>query len=290
MADRTLPPVPPRLTVENLRVAYPAPAGGWNEVLRGVSFELGRERLAIVGESGSGKSTTGRAIMRLLPDQARVSADRMAFGNTDLLTASERQMRSIRGGRIAMVLQDARYSLNPLHRVRRQIAEACRLHSRMTRREAQERALDLLGEVRIRNPRRVMDLYPHELSGGMGQRVMIAMMLAAEPELVIADEPTSALDVTVRGQILDILNERVEAQGAALIFISHDLPLVADFCDRVLVMYAGRVLEELAARDLSRARHPYTQALLGSLPPTDRRVDRLVVPVRDPAWLDGPIP
>ncbi len=279
-----------RLSVKNLRVSYPAPAGGWNEVLRGVSFDLGRERLAIVGESGSGKSTTGRAIMRLLPDQARVSSDRMSFGDVDLMKASERRMRSIRGGRIAMVLQDARYSLNPLHRVRRQIAEACRLHARMSRAEAHDRALDLLEQVRIRNPRRVMDLYPHELSGGMGQRVMIAMMLAAEPELVIADEPTSALDVTVRGQILDILNERVEAQGAALIFISHDLPLVADFCDRVLVMYAGRVVEEIAARDLEHARHPYTRALLGSLPPTDRRVDKLVVPERDPAWLDGPLP
>ena len=279
-----------RLSVKNLRVAYPAPSGGWNEVLRGVSFDLGRERLAIVGESGSGKSTTGRAIMRLLPDQARVTADRMSFGDVDLLKATEREMRRIRGGRIAMVLQDPRYSLNPLHRVSRQIAESCRLHARMSRAEARDRALDLLEQVRIRNPRRVMDLYPHELSGGMGQRVMIAMMLAAEPELVIADEPTSALDVTVRGQILDILNERVEAQGAALIFISHDLPLVADFCDRVLVMYAGRVVEEIAARDLAQARHPYTKALLGSLPPTDRRVDKLVVPERDPAWLDGGLP
>ena len=279
-----------RLSVQNLRVAYPAPSGGWNEVLRGISFDLGRERLAIVGESGSGKSTTGRAIMKLLPDQARVTADRLSFGDIDLLRAPERQMRRIRGGRIAMVLQDARYSLNPLHRVSRQIAESCRLHARMSRAEARDRALDLLEQVQIRNPRRVMDLFPHELSGGMGQRVMIAMMLAAEPELVIADEPTSALDVTVRGQILDILNDRVEAQGAALIFISHDLPLVADFCDRVLVMYAGRVLEELAAADLSQARHPYTRALLGSLPPTDRRVARLTVPERDPAWLDGPIP
>lgn len=279
---------PARLTVENLRVAYPAPAGGWNEVLRGVSFTLGRERLGIVGESGSGKSTTGRAIMRLLPDQARVSADAMRFGDVDLLRAREPQMRRIRGGRIAMVLQDARYSLNPLHTVERQIGEACRLHHRMSRAEARDRALDLLDQVHIRNPARVMGLYPHELSGGMGQRVMIAMMLAAEPEVVIADEPTSALDVTVRGQILDILNERVEAQGAALIFISHDLPLVADFCDRVLVMYAGRVLEAIAARDLAHARHPYTQALLGSLPPLDHRVDSLMVPERDPSWLEGP--
>ena len=278
----------PLLTVSNLRVAYPAP-GGWNAVLRGISFTLGRERLGIVGESGSGKSTTGRAIMHLLPPQARMTADTLRFGDTDLTRVTEREMRALRGGRIAMVLQDARYSLNPLHTVERQIGESCRLHARMSRAEARERACALLEEVRIRNPQRVLGLYPHELSGGMGQRVMIAMMLASEPDLVIADEPTSALDVTVRGQILDILNERVEARGAGLIFISHDLPLVADFCDRVLVMYAGRVLEALPAAELSRATHPYTRALLGSLPPLDRKVATLAVAERDPAWLDGPV-
>ncbi|WP_333834719.1 ABC transporter ATP-binding protein [Rubrimonas sp.] len=277
----------PLLTVSNLRVAYPAPSG-WNEVLRGVSFTLGRERLGIVGESGSGKSTAGRAIMRLLPPQARATADALRFAGVDLLTAPERQMRNLRGGRIAMILQDPRYSLNPLHKVERQIVESCRLHARMSRAEARERALDLLEQVRIRDPQRVLGLYPHELSGGMGQRVMIAMMLAAEPDIVIADEPTSALDVTVRGQILDILDERVSAKGLGLIFISHDLPLVADFCDRVLVMYAGRVLEALPASELPKARHPYTRALLGSLPPLDRKVERLVVPERDPSWLEGP--
>jgi peptide/nickel transport system ATP-binding protein len=226
--------------------------------------------------------------MRLLPPESRMSADTLRFGDTDLRTAPEKTMRALRGGRIAMILQDPRYSLNPLHTVERQIGESCRLHRRMGRAEARERALDLLEQVRIRNPQRVLGLYPHELSGGMGQRVMIAMMLASEPDLVIADEPTSALDVTVRGQILDILDERVAAQGAGLIFISHDLPLVADFCDRVLVMYAGRVLESLPAADLPCAGHPYTRALLGSLPPLDRKVDALMVPERDPAWLEGP--
>ena len=279
----------PLLTVTDLRVAYPAP-GGYAEVLRGVSFTLGHERLGIVGESGSGKSTTGRAIMRLLPPQARLSAATLRYRDIDLLTASERGLRDLRGGKIAMVLQDSRYSLNPLHTVERQIGESCRLHRRMSRAEARDRALDLLEQVHIRNPRRVLGLYPHELSGGMGQRVMIAMMLASEPDIVIADEPTSALDVTVRGQILDILYERVEASGLGLIFISHDLPLVADFCDRVLVMYAGRVLEALPAADLPRARHPYTQALLGSLPPLDHKVETLMVPERDPSWIDGPLP
>jgi peptide/nickel transport system ATP-binding protein len=277
----------PLLDVQNLRVAY-RDHGNLKPALRGVSFSLGRERLGIVGESGSGKSTTGRAIMRLLPPQAEVTADRMQLGEIDLLTASEKQMRDIRGGRIAMVLQDPRYSLNPLHTVERQIVESLRIHKKMSKAEAKEKALDLLDSVHIRNPRRVLDLFPHELSGGMGQRVMIAMMLGPSPSLVIADEPTSALDVTVRGQILDILNERVEAQGAGLIFISHDLPLVADFCDRVLVMYGGRVMEELAAGDLHRAEHPYTRALLESLPPIDRKVATLSVPERDPKWLEEP--
>ena len=277
----------PRLVVENLRVAYPADRG-WTEALRGVSLTLGREKLGIVGESGSGKSTLGRAVMRLLPPRARVEADAMRFEEVDLLAASERQMRDLRGARMAMVLQDPKHALNPLRTVAAQIGEGLRLHGRMGRAERRERVLDLLESVRIRDPRRVAALHPHELSGGMGQRVMIAMMLAGSPHLVIADEPTSALDVTIRGQILDILQERVEAEGAALLFISHDLPLVGDFCDRVLVMYGGRVLEEVAAADLAHASHPYTQALLGSVPPLDRRVERLVVPRRDPAWLEGP--
>lgn len=278
----------PILTVNGLRVAFPGPSG-MTEVLRGISFTVGRERVGIVGESGSGKTTAGRAIMRLLSPQARFTADSLRFHDIDLLGASERQMRQLRGGRIAMILQDPRYSLNPLHRVERQIVESCRLHSRISRSEARDKALALLEDVRINDPRRVMKMYPHELSGGMGQRVMIAMMLASDPELVIADEPTSALDVTVRGQILDILNERLEAQGAGLIFISHDLPLVADFCDRVLVMYAGRIMERIAASELHDARHPYTRALLASLPPLDRQVASLVVPTRDPSWLTEPV-
>lgn len=275
----------PLLEIRNLRVAYPS-AHGYTDALRGISLTLGREKLGIVGESGSGKSTAGRAAMRLLPPKARVTADVLRFSGIDLLSASEKQMRDIRGGRIAMVLQDPRYALNPMKNVATQIIESCRLHTSATRTEAREQALAMLEDVHIRDPSRVAKLYPHELSGGMGQRVMIAMMLIARPELVIADEPTSALDVTVRGQILDILNERVEAQGAGLILISHDLPLVADFCDRVLVMYSGQIMEELAARDLDAARHPYTIALNESLPPLDRKVAKLTVPDHDPAWLD----
>ena len=287
MPSTPAPPEAPRLVVEGLRVAYPADRG-WTEALRGVSFSVGREKLGIVGESGSGKSTLGRAVMRLLPPRARVEADAMRFEEVDLLAAAEREMRDLRGTRMAMVLQDPKHALNPLRTVAAQIGEALRLHGTHSRAERRERVLELLESVRIRDPRRAAALHPHELSGGMGQRVMIAMMLAGSPHLVIADEPTSALDVTIRGQILDILQERVDAHGAALVFISHDLPLVGDFCDRVLVMYGGRVLEEVAAADLHRAHHPYTRALLGSVPPLDRKVDRLVVPRRDPAWMEAP--
>jgi peptide/nickel transport system ATP-binding protein len=187
-----------------------------------------------------------------------------------------------------MILQDPKFSLNPLMRIGHQITEAYRLHHRASRSVARQRALAMLEAVKIRDPDRVFQLLPHEVSGGMGQRIMIAMMLIPEPDLIIADEPTSALDVTVRRQVLSILDELVGRRGAGLMFISHDLNLVADFCDRVLVMYAGRIMEDIPARDLRNARHPYTRALLESLPRLDHQVETLVVPVRDPAWLDGP--
>jgi peptide/nickel transport system ATP-binding protein len=278
----------PLLTVEKLCVAYPG-SGGMNQVVRDVSLRVGREKVGIVGESGSGKSTTGRAILKLLPPKAKVWADRLQFESTDILAASERQMRRIRGGRISMILQDLKFSLNPLLAVGQQIAEAYRIHRSASQADARREALAMLDAVHIRDPERVYKLYPHEVSGGMGQRIMIAMMLIPEPALIIADEPTSALDVTVRRQVLAILDELVAARGAGLIFISHDLNLVADFCDRVLVMYAGRIMEELPARHLDRAQHPYTRALLDSLPRLERPVDELIVPVRDPAWLDGPV-
>ena len=277
----------PLLRVRGLRVAFPSPTGPV-EAVRGVSFDVGREKLGIVGESGSGKSMTGRALLKLSPKAARVTAERLDFAGIDLLAASERRMRAIRGARISMILQDPKYSLNPLMRVGQQIAETCRLHQRVGRAEANAKALAMLEAVHIREPKRVFDLYPHEVSGGMGQRVMIAMMLVTEPDLIIADEPTSALDVTIRRQVLGILDELVTGRGVGLIFISHDLNLVAEFCDRVLVMYAGRIVEELRAADLHKARHPYTQALLRSLPRLDQPVAELAVPTRDPAWRDGP--
>jgi len=283
-AGPTSQPPSEMLIVENLRVAFPTRTG-FVDAVRGVSLGVGWEKLGIVGESGSGKSTVGRAVMRLLPPQAQVTADRLSFEGIDLLTASRAQWRELRGGRIGMVLQDPKYSLNPVMRVSEQIEETLRDHKRLHGRAARARVLELLAAVRIRDPRRVAAAWPHELSGGMGQRVMIAMMLAGEPDLLIADEPTSALDVTVQLQVLAILDDLVSQRGMGLIFISHDLELVATFCDRVAIMYAGRIVEVCRAAELHRAQHPYTRGLLGCLPRLDRPQERLQVLKRDPAWL-----
>ena len=276
----------PLLAVENLRVRFHTPTR-IVEAVRGLSFTLGREKLAIVGESGSGKSMTGRAILDLVPWPGEVSADRMEFRGQDMMSLDRHGRRAIRGKRISMVMQDPKFSLNPVMTVGRQIGEAYRVHTKASRAEARERALAMLEAVQIREPARVHDLYPHEVSGGMGQRVMIAMMLIGEPDILIADEPTSALDVTVQAQVLDILERLVTDRGMGLIFISHDLPLVASFCDRVVVMYAGRVMETLDARALSKGKHPYTRGLLGCLPDLDHPKDRLATLKRDPAWANG---
>jgi peptide/nickel transport system ATP-binding protein len=256
----------PLLVVENLRVAYPQRGGGMQEVVRGVSFTLGRERLGIVGESGSGKSQTGRAIMGLTAAGGQVTAQQLRFAGVDLLQAPPAQRRALRGGRMAMVLQDPKFSLDPVMRIGAQIAETLQTHSPVPRSEALARVLQALADVGIDNPARVARLYPHEVSGGMGQRAMIAMMLIAGPQLLIADEPTSALDVTVQLQVLRILDRLVADRGMGLVFVSHDLRLVSSFCDRVLVMYAGRVVEEIAANQLHQAQHPYTRGLLNCLP------------------------
>jgi peptide/nickel transport system ATP-binding protein len=272
------------LEVEDLRITFPTESGPV-EAVRGISFALGRERLAIVGESGSGKTMTGRAILRLIP-QARVAARRMAFDGIDLIGASDRQMRSLRGRRIAMVMQDPKYSLNPVMRTGDQLTEGLRRRDGMGARDAERRAIEMLEAVQIRDPERVLRAYPHELSGGMGQRVMIAMMLIPDPDLLIADEPTSALDVTVQAEVLKILDGLVRERGLGLIFISHDLPLVARFCDRVIVMYKGKVMEELAAANLGGARHPYTRGLLNCLPKIGGTRGPLPVLDRDAAWAE----
>lgn len=273
----------PLLTVKDLRIAFPSRQGPV-EVVRGVSFMLGRERLGIVGESGSGKSQTGRALLGLTPPPGRATAEVLNFDGTDLRHASPATWRKLRGARMSMVMQDPKFSLNPVMTVGTQLLEALKFNARESRAEAKARALAMLEAVQIRDPERVFRAYPHELSGGMGQRAMIAMMLVTEPDLLIADEPTSALDVTVQIEVLRILDRLVTDRGMGLIFISHDLRLVSSFCDRVLVMYAGQVVEELAARDLAQAQHPYTRGLMNCLPKIAGGQRPLPTLERDAAW------
>ena len=275
-----------QLVVEDLRVRFHT-ARRVVEAVRGVSFTVGREKVGIVGESGSGKSMTGRAILRLSPPQARVTAKTLQFQEIDLLASTERQMLKVRGRRISMIMQDPKFALDPVMRVGHQIAEAIPADRRGSRAQDRERVLAMLDSVHIRDPKRVFELYPHEVSGGMGQRIMIAMMLMPEPSLLIADEPTSALDVTVRMRVLAILDELAAQRDLGLIFISHDLNLVASFCDRVLIMYAGRLVEECKASELAHAQHPYTRGLLASLPRVGDTRARLPVLTRDPAWLSS---
>ncbi|MEO9652526.1 MAG: ABC transporter ATP-binding protein [Roseobacter sp.] len=274
------------LDVKNLWVKFPTRQGVFDAV-RGVSFSLGRERLGIVGESGSGKSMTGRAILRLIRRPGIVEADHIDLGGVDLLKKSEKEMRAVRGQRISMVMQDPKFSLNPVTTIGDQIIEAYRLHNKSSKAQARAKAIEMLNAVSIRDAERVMRAYPHEMSGGMGQRIMIAMMLIPNPEILIADEPTSALDVSVQRQVLDIMDGLVKERGMGLIFISHDLNLVADFCDRVLIMYAGRIVEVCEADKLHEAQHPYTRGLLNSLPRLDAPRERLEVLRRDPAWSEA---
>ena len=271
----------PLLSVENLSVTFNTPKG-IVEAVRGVSFDVGQERLGIVGESGSGKSQTGRAILGLTP--GKIDADRIEFDGINLRDAPDRILRDIRGRRISMIMQDPRYSLNPVMTVGWQIAEAYRVHTNASRRDAKRRALDMLKTVRIREPQKVYSLYPHQVSGGMGQRIMIAMMLIPGPDLIIADEPTSALDVTVQLQILAILDDMVRDGGMGLILISHDLQLVSSFCDRIVVMYGGQIMEVLDSGNLDQAKHPYTRGMLNCLPDIDNQQETLPVLQRDGAW------
>ncbi len=275
----------PILSVKDLNVRYFGARGAMHAV-RNVSFDVGKEKVAIIGESGSGKSTVGRAILRLLPDIARVEAGALDFEGRSMLSLSEKQMQDMRGRRISMILQDPKFSLNPVMSVGEQVSEAYLAHFKVSRGEAKKRAIAQLAAVRIRDPEHVYGLYPHEVSGGMGQRIMIAMMLIPDPALIIADEPTSALDVTVRLQVLALLDDLVRERGIGLLFISHDLNLVQSFCDRVLIMYSGQVVEELRADQLDRAQHEYSQGLLASLPRIGQRRDRLPTLNRRSEWAD----
>ncbi len=274
------------LEVENLWVRFPTRQGIFDAV-RGVSFALERERLGIVGESGSGKSMTGRAILRLIRKPGIVESEAIRLEGRNLLELSEPEMRKVRGQKISMVMQDPKFSLNPVMTIGDQIMEAYLLHNNTSKAQARAKAIAMLEAVSIRDPERVIRAYPHEMSGGMGQRIMIAMMLIPDPQILIADEPTSALDVSVQRQVLDIMDGLVKERGMGLIFISHDLNLVSEFCDRVLIMYAGRIVEVCDADKLHQAKHPYTQGLLNSLPRLDQPKKHLEVLKRDDGWADG---
>jgi len=276
----------PLLEIEDLNVTFRSRKQTVRAV-RGISFSMGREKLGIVGESGSGKSVTGRSILGLIRPPGEVRLRRLIFDGLDLKDASDATLQKIRGRRISMVMQDPKYSLNPVMTVGRQIGEAYRIHRRVSRSEARSKTLEMLAAVRIRDPDRVYSAYPHEVSGGMGQRIMLAMMLIPDPDLLIADEPTSALDVTVQLQLLAILDDLVTERGMGLILISHDLELVASFCDRVVIMYAGQIMEVCDAKKLDQARHPYTRGLMNCLPRIGGERTELPVLKRDAAWLEN---
>lgn len=251
-----------RITVSGLNIDYPG-----SRVVSNLSFTLGNERLALVGESGSGKSMTARALMGLVRKPGKVSAEQLSLMGHDLLDMNARSWNQLRGSDIAMVLQDPRYALNPVKSVLQQIDEALRLHQKLSIAERRDRCRELVQSVGL--PDTVLQRYPGELSGGMGQRVMIAIALANNPKVLIADEPTSALDARLRNQILELLVAQCEQRQMALLLISHDLPLVAEHCHRVLVMYQGQKVDEMAASELAQATHSYTRTLWTCRPNAD---------------------
>jgi oligopeptide/dipeptide ABC transporter ATP-binding protein len=260
------------LDVENLTISF-----GGTRIVDGVSFRLmPGDTLGIVGESGSGKSMTALALMRLLPPGARITADRLDVDGEDILRAGQGRLEELRGSRIGMIFQEPMTALNPVLTIGDQLTETARRHMRMGRGEARERAIEALGRVGIPAPAERIDEFPHRLSGGMRQRVMIAMALICRPKLLIADEPTTALDVTIQAQILDLMLSLQAEYRMGIVFISHDLRVVSAFTRRVLIMYLGRVMEMAdAARLFDNPAHPYTEGLLASVPPTDHDVARL---------------
>jgi oligopeptide/dipeptide ABC transporter ATP-binding protein len=267
VADADVDPREAILEVKNLRTSFPT-SGGFVHAVDNVSFNVRKgEALALVGESGCGKSVTAMSIMRLVAPPGRITAGEVWFKGKNLADLSEREMRNVRGNDIAMVFQEPMTSLNPVFKIGAQVAEAVRIHNKVSKKEAWKRAGEMLELVSIPDPIKRLDDYPHQLSGGMRQRVMIAMALSCDPELLIADEPTTALDVTIQAQIMELLASLQQRLGLAILLITHDLGVVAEFCERVVVMYTGRVVEESPVRELFAApAHPYTRGLLKSLP------------------------
>ena len=266
------------LDVHELRISFTAPDGRRFHPVDGVSFSLERgETLALVGESGSGKSLTSLALLRLVPPPGRIDpGSSIRLGETDVMALEGEALRRIRGRRIGMIFQDPMTSLNPVFTVGDQIVEGIRAHLPVSKADARERARALLQEVGLPDPGDRLDAYPHQLSGGMRQRVMIAIALSAEPEILVADEPTTALDVTVQAQILEVLDQLRRRRGMAILLITHDLGIVAGRADRVAVMYAGQIVEEAATAELfARPSHPYTQGLFASVPRISGPIQRL---------------
>ena len=268
------------LEVKNLTTNFHIGVG-CVQAVRNVSFHLDAgESLGIVGESGSGKSVTMMSIMGLLPDYADVTADSIRFNDREMTKMSVGEFRKVRGNEIGMIFQDPMTSLNPLYTVENQIAEPLRIHRGMSKAEARRAALELLKRVEIPNPEARLKQYPHELSGGMRQRVMIAAAIACQPKLVIADEPTTALDVTIQAQVLDLLNHLKEGSNASIIMITHDLGVIASMCSRILVMYGGIICEQGTVREIFyEPRHPYTWGLLRSIPKMTERKDEKLIPI-----------
>ena len=262
----------PLLSIKELTVSFSTDAGQI-EVLDRVSFDLDAgQTLGIVGESGCGKSVTALSIMRLLPKPAgRIDSGEVLFDDNNLATLSAQQMRSFRGNRIAMIFQDPMTALNPVYCIGKQLMEVYQVHfPELSKQQRMQRAIEMLGKVGISDPQERLHVYPHQLSGGMRQRIMIAMALACEPDILIADEPTTALDVTIQAQILALMQQLQRDTGMAIIFITHDLGVIAELCDNVVVMYAGRIAERAAVKNLfNRPCHPYTKGLLNSIPRLD---------------------
>jgi peptide/nickel transport system ATP-binding protein len=267
------------LEIEDLRVVFHGPDGRKTHAVDGVGFQVRRGRtLGIVGESGCGKSVTALAVMGLLPEAGTEISGSVRFEGRDLLKEPQSTLRDLRGNRMAMVFQEPMTSLNPSYTVGDQIVEAIQRHRGKGRAEARAHAVEMLRRVRIPEPEARFGEYPHKLSGGMRQRVMIAMALACDPQLLIADEPTTALDVTIQAQILDLMHKLREETNAAIVLITHDLGVIAEVCDEVVVMYAGQVVEQAPVEALFRfPQHPYTVGLLGSLPRFDSHRDELAV-------------
>lgn len=267
------------IVADGLTIAAP----GNQMLVKNVSFTLGRERVALVGESGSGKSLTARTLMGLLSPSLNLQAKTLSVVGENALTLNEKRWSQLRGSRVGMVMQDPKYALNPMRTIGWQVAEPLKLHRQFNRSDIKEKVCDMLTAVGLPNPVQLMKRYPHQLSGGMGQRVMLAMALIAEPQFLIADEPTSALDHAMRDQVLGLIRQLVEQREMGLLLISHDLQQVSEHCERVMVMFQGEILDTLPAADLPHATHPYTRTLWSCRP--SKATHGTMLPVLDRASL-----